>query len=193
MQAKKQKRFSLLIFFQDRALYAHGVEGNLITDSKQRKLPQVKKASHIFVTLAKRKKKEMAGNIAFVVSPGSCYTCTQCGVAFEAGYQREQIISSDNTSHRCKVCGKTFRRSDHLLHHSYQHSHQWPYRCSFCQKGFAQHLHFERHKRQRNIVRNIRCKKCSNYFQGKICFIMRLDAYCEKCSDGSSPVEYVAS
>ncbi|GFY45298.1 hypothetical protein TNIN_149251 [Trichonephila inaurata madagascariensis] len=166
MQAKKQKRFSLLIFFQDRALYAHGVEGNLITDSKQRKLPQVKKAFHIFVTLAKRKTKKWLG-ISLFVSPGSCYTCTQCGVVFEAGYKREQIISSNNTSHRCKECGKTFRRSDHLLNHSYKHSHQWPHRCSFCQKGFAQRSDFERHKRQRNIVRNICCKNVQIIFKEK--------------------------
>ncbi|GFY78114.1 hypothetical protein TNIN_368601 [Trichonephila inaurata madagascariensis] len=141
----------------------------------------------------KKENKEMVGNIAFVVSPGSCYACTQCGVVFEAEYKREQIISSNNTSHRSEESDKTFQRSKQLMHHSYKQSHQWPHRCSFCQKGFAHRSEFERHKTQRNTVHKICCNKCSNYFLGKICFNMRYDAYCEKCSDGSSPVEYVAS
>ncbi|GFY73591.1 hypothetical protein TNIN_153971 [Trichonephila inaurata madagascariensis] len=125
----------------------------------------------------------------YVRAMGPCYTCSYCGDVFEAGFKREKVNSTGTASLRCKVCGKTFPRSDKLLHHSYQHSHQWPYRCSFCQKGFAVRSDFERHKRQRATVRKICCNKCSNYFQGKLCFNMRSDAYCEKCSDGSSQVE----
>ncbi|GFT78783.1 hypothetical protein TNCV_1384691 [Trichonephila clavipes] len=137
-------------------------------------------------TSCKKKNKEIVEKIVFAASPGSCYTCTQCGVVFEAGYKSEQIISSDNKSHRCKECGKTFRRTDQLLHHSYKHSDAWPHRCYFCRKGFAVRCLLEEHQRQRSIVRKICCNKCSNYFQAKICFNMRFVAYCEKCSNGSS-------
>ncbi|GFU75409.1 hypothetical protein TNCV_2861251 [Trichonephila clavipes] len=104
-------------------------------------------------TSCKKKNKEIVEKIVFAVSPGSCYTCTQCGVVFEAGYNSEQIISSDNKSHSCKECGKTFLRSKQLIHHSYEHSDDWPHRCSFCQKGFAFHSEFETHERQRSTVR----------------------------------------
>ncbi|GFS66741.1 hypothetical protein TNIN_170511 [Trichonephila inaurata madagascariensis] len=95
----------------------------------------------------KNENKEIVGNIAFVVAPGSCYTCKQCGVVFEAGYKREQIISSDNTSHCCEECGKTFRRSYQLLYHSYKHSDDWPHRCYFSRKGFAARSLLEAHER----------------------------------------------
>ncbi|GFY78115.1 hypothetical protein TNIN_368611 [Trichonephila inaurata madagascariensis] len=122
---------------------------------------------------------------------------TQCGVVFEAGYKREQIISSDNTTHRCPECGKTFRRSFQLLHHSYNYSDDWPHRCPVCQQGFAVRSLLELHERKRNTVRKIRCSKCLNYFRGKICLkilhLPTIDFFCKKCSNGPSLVEYVAS
>ncbi|GFT78781.1 hypothetical protein TNCV_1384681 [Trichonephila clavipes] len=141
----------------------------------------------------KKKNKEIVEKIVFAVSPGLCYTCTQCGVVFQAGFKRKKVNSITTESHRCKVCGKTFRRPNQLIHHSYEHSDAWPYRCSFCQKGFAIRSNLVKHERQRSTVRKICCNKCTKYFQGKICFNMLFDAYCEKCSDGSSLVEYVAS
>ncbi|GFU75425.1 hypothetical protein TNCV_2861411 [Trichonephila clavipes] len=160
---------------------------------KTKKINSNEKGYSSICTSCKNKNKEIVEKIVFAVSPGSCYTCTQCGVVFEAGYKSEQRISSDNKSHRCKECGRTFRRLYQLTHHSYIHSDDWPLRCYFCRKGFAATYLLEGHKRQRNTVRNIRCSKCSKYFRGKICFNMLFDAYCEECSEGSNVVEYVAS
>ncbi|GFY35688.1 hypothetical protein TNCV_2619801 [Trichonephila clavipes] len=141
----------------------------------------------------RNKAKETDKDFFYVGALGPCYTCSDCGHVFEAGFKREKGNSITTASLRCKVCGKTFERRDQLIPHSYEHSDAWPYRCSFCQKGFAFHSKFERHERAHRTVRKICCRKCSIYFQGKICFDMRFDAYCEKCSDGSSLVEYVSS
>ncbi|GFR21095.1 uncharacterized protein TNCT_23442 [Trichonephila clavata] len=35
---------------------------------------------------------------------GQCFTCTQCGHEFEAGFKREEIKSSDASSHPCDSC-----------------------------------------------------------------------------------------
>ncbi|GFS61858.1 hypothetical protein TNIN_420631 [Trichonephila inaurata madagascariensis] len=139
--------------------------------------------------------KETEKEFLYVGALGPCYTCNLCRQEFEAGFKREKI-KLDKTkmpSCSCAVCGKTFGRSDTLLHHSYQHSKQWPYQCSFCQKGFAIHSLLKKHERKRNTVREIQCNKCFKYFLGKICFALQSGAYCEECSNGPYPTEYVAS
>ncbi|GFS61860.1 hypothetical protein TNIN_420641 [Trichonephila inaurata madagascariensis] len=127
----------------------------------------------------------------YVGALGPCCTCTVCGEEFEAGFKREKMNSFDRPSYLCDVCGKPFRTSQQLSHHSYHHSNQWPHRCPFCQKGFAIRAYLERHTRKRNTLRTIRCTNCLNFFSGKICSNMLPDAHCEKCSSGPTSVEYV--
>ncbi|GFY24354.1 hypothetical protein TNCV_1014031 [Trichonephila clavipes] len=117
-----------------------------------------------------------------------CYPCALCGKEFEAGFKREKKCSSNTPPYRCDVCGKTFRTSTVLLHHSYKHSGQWPHHCFFCQKGFAVRSLLENHERVRNTIRAIHCKKCLKLFRGNICYKMLSDACCEKCSYGTIPV-----
>lgn len=38
--------------------------------------------------------------------------------------------------YQCKLCRKTFKRSDHLKSHLKTHSTETPYSCDWCQKGF---------------------------------------------------------
>ncbi|GFR07255.1 hypothetical protein TNCT_487271 [Trichonephila clavata] len=45
----------------------------------------------------------------YVGALGPCYNRTLCGEEFEAGFKREEMKSSDTSSHHCNVCGKTFR------------------------------------------------------------------------------------
>ncbi|GFU66514.1 hypothetical protein TNCV_639481 [Trichonephila clavipes] len=128
---------------------------------------------------------------------GACYTCTQCGEEFEAGFKTEKMNSGDTLPHSCDICGRTLRNSQpNFLYHSYKHSNKWPHRCPFFQKGFAILCFFEEYMRIRDNVRAICCIKYLNHFRGKICFkLLRsrtTHLYFQKCVDGPTPVEYVA-
>ncbi|GFW54576.1 hypothetical protein TNCV_5109501 [Trichonephila clavipes] len=131
-----------------------------------------------------------------VSSVESCFLCVKCREIFYRGFKTEKLNTTDTLPHRCNNCGWTFRKSSELLYHSYRHSNQWPHRCSFCQKGFAIHSHLEHHK----LVQNLKCESCLHTFRGRICphwlsqlTLKKEDLMCEKCSNGSSPIQYVKS
>ncbi|CAL4124793.1 unnamed protein product, partial [Meganyctiphanes norvegica] len=48
----------------------------------------------------------------------------------------------------CDVCGKAFRRQDHLRDHKYIHSKDRPFKCDVCDKGFCQNRTLAMHKVQ---------------------------------------------
>ncbi|CAL4117094.1 unnamed protein product, partial [Meganyctiphanes norvegica] len=48
----------------------------------------------------------------------------------------------------CDICGKAFRRQDHLRDHKYIHSKDKPFKCNICDKGFCQARTLAVHKAQ---------------------------------------------
>ncbi|GFY48425.1 hypothetical protein TNIN_68361 [Trichonephila inaurata madagascariensis] len=164
-------------------------------DSRERKLTQVNQRSPTFVLPAKKKGTNC--NFIFVGSLRFCFTCKQCGEKIDYGFKTEKRNSSDTPSHRCDVCGNAFTHAFKLLRHSYIHSDNWPYRCLVCHKGFIAPSHLESHKKDLDTIRKFQCRKCFKCFRGKICenliYSSTFSLFCEKCSNGPSPIEYVNS
>ncbi|GFR33897.1 hypothetical protein TNCT_676591 [Trichonephila clavata] len=156
MQVKKQKGFSILIFglgsgftcTQCGKQFNHGFKTKKINTSED-----------VFLYLCsscKNQTEEPEKNFIFIVCPGSCYPCTQCGEKLKTGYKKIQNIipeshihkgqkpASVKTCHCCNDCGKTFVHPSQLLCHSNEHSGKWPYRCLFCQIDFAVDSRLER-------------------------------------------------
>ncbi|GFY67002.1 hypothetical protein TNIN_307201 [Trichonephila inaurata madagascariensis] len=135
--------------------------------------------------------------ITYIYSPEKYLECTKCGEFFKSVFMVTQKSSADTPSHRCGNCSLTFGNSTQLLYHSYNHSKDWPHRCPFCNRGFAIASYLEEHNRERNIIRKTYCRKCLKWFQGKCCpgILRQLEGhiYCESCSPGSSPIEYMKS
>ncbi|GFR00016.1 hypothetical protein TNCT_537081 [Trichonephila clavata] len=99
--------------------------------------------------------------------------------------------STEAVSYRCDASDITFRSSTQLLHHSYGHLDDRSQRCSHCQKGSAKAFFLERHLKERQCF----CFNCMRAFRGKMCPLLFSDyqtlLMCEKCSDGSFPIDYV--
>ncbi|GFY78940.1 hypothetical protein TNIN_420821 [Trichonephila inaurata madagascariensis] len=133
--------------------------------------------------------------ITYIFSPESCFKCVECGEAFKSVFKVGKSVST--ASHRCGICSETFQSITTLTYHSYRHSGEWPFRCSHCSKGFAAPSNWKQHMDRRIIIREIDCLKCLKRFRGKYCpgALASLEGriYCESCSTGSSPIEYVTS
>ena len=53
---------------------------------------------------------------------------------------------TDERPYSCDLCGKAFRRQDHLRDHRYIHSKEKPFKCTECGKGFCQSRTLAVHK-----------------------------------------------
>ncbi|KAJ8980996.1 hypothetical protein NQ317_014863 [Molorchus minor] len=53
---------------------------------------------------------------------------------------------TDERPYSCDICGKAFRRQDHLRDHRYIHSKEKPFKCNECGKGFCQSRTLAVHK-----------------------------------------------
>ncbi|GFY50509.1 hypothetical protein TNIN_239981 [Trichonephila inaurata madagascariensis] len=116
---------------------------------------------------------------------------------FKSIFMVRDRSSTDIVFYRCRVCGETFQYSGKLVYHSYIHSEEWPHKCSFCNKGFALPSYWKYHLKRRDTIKEIDCLQCLKRFRGKYCpgALASLEGriYCESCSTGSSPIEYVTS
>ncbi|GFY48426.1 hypothetical protein TNIN_68371 [Trichonephila inaurata madagascariensis] len=164
---------------------------------KREKIDSSESTISYICTSCKKPQQGTNCNFIFVGSLQFCFTCKQCGEKIDYGFKTEKRNSNDTPSHRCDVCGNSFKYASKLLHHSYVHSDNWPYRCLICRKGFITSYKLEIHKKGLDIIRKIQCCKCLKYFRGKICayliYSSTISLFCEKCSNGPSLVEYVNS
>ncbi|GFY53288.1 hypothetical protein TNIN_381491 [Trichonephila inaurata madagascariensis] len=167
----------------------------------------IEKDCFYFCLDCKRKMHEKAIDFSIVLSLEPSHICSSCGERFESGYSGKKRREKDPSGKKriqtrtylCDVCGEMLvnESSTALLCHSYRHSGKWPYRCSHCSKGFTKPSDWERHMDRRIIIREIDCLKCLKRFRGKYCpgALASLEGriYCESCSTGTSPIEYVPS
>lgn len=60
--------------------------------------------------------------------------------------------------YHCKVCNKTFKRSDHLRSHMRTHSSDTPFNCDWCEKGFRYRQNYMIHMKNKTCVASARGK-----------------------------------
>jgi len=74
------------------------------------------------------------------------------------------VTSSCYRPYPCDICGKAFRRQDHLRDHRYIHSKEKPFKCSDCGKGFCQSRTLAVHKILHYEESPHRCPICQRSF-----------------------------
>ena len=67
---------------------------------------------------------------------------------------------TDERPFPCNICGKSFRRQDHLRDHTYIHTKEKPYKCNCCQKGFSQSRSLAIHKILHSESYSHKCPIC---------------------------------
>jgi len=67
---------------------------------------------------------------------------------------------TDERPFPCNICGKSFRRQDHLRDHTYIHTKEKPYKCNTCQKGFSQSRSLAIHKILHSESYSHKCPIC---------------------------------
>lgn len=130
---------------------------------------------------------------------GKQYKCTACDLSFVEKWTMAQHFRNTHTEIRrfiCTVCGKSFKKSRHLINHNYVHTGEKLYKCTHegCDKCFRVDSSLRAHMRVHAVVKPFHCTTdgCDKRFSSPSSFkvhkwkvhgIMKRKIPCQLCSE----------
>ncbi|XP_011315155.1 zinc finger protein 554-like [Fopius arisanus] len=128
-------------------------------------------------------------NPQVICQTGRNVECRDCGKSFESINQmnshecpssplinevneietKEEPLTANSTtnSFSCDVCGKPFKRREHLFQHRKLHTGERPYVCTTCAKAFSRKEHLVRHSVSHTGQKMHECEMCGKSFSRK--------------------------
>ncbi|XP_054012482.1 zinc finger protein 184-like isoform X1 [Hylaeus anthracinus] len=83
------------------------------------------------------------------------------------GGNKEDPLQTNNNSFSCDVCGKPFKRREHLYQHRKLHTGERPFVCATCSKAFSRKEHLVRHSVSHTGEKMHECEVCGKSFSRK--------------------------
>lgn len=131
------------------------------------------KTSNIVENASQPSLVEIAGNIG--------RPCNRCGKAYSSleelqnhspcNQETGEIVGEKNGGAggniSCEVCGKPFKRKEHLFQHRKLHTGERPYICNVCGKAFSRKEHLVRHAVSHTGQKLHSCDMCGKSFSRK--------------------------
>lgn len=110
------------------------------------------------------------------------FKCETCSESFESSKKLHSHKIENETckveQHKCKICGKVFKKRSFLKKHAGVHSNETPFECKLCDKKFKFSQNLRRHD---NIVhKGVKPFKCDVCGKGKLNFLI-LSIYIFSC------------
>lgn len=94
------------------------------------------------------------------------HKCRECGRAFrrQANFVRHQRIHTSEDPFECDICGQAFKQKSILSVHKQVHPQKKPYKCHDCGKCFRQMAYLIEHKRIHTKEKPYKCSECERMF-----------------------------
>ena len=84
-----------------------------------------------------------------------------------AGHLIIEQRQGERTHFSCRLCGKSFSRKLHIIHHINCHMGERPFQCDFCDRRFTQKVHCRAHMRSHTGEKPHVCSFCGQGFTQK--------------------------
>lgn len=113
-------------------------------------------------------------NTGNVAGSGGSFACEICGKPFkrkEHLFQHRKLHTGERP-YVCVSCGKAFSRKEHLVRHAVSHTGQKMHGCDLCGKSFSRKDNLHKHRKTHGIAGPYICETCGKSFVVKHYYLM---------------------